>query len=107
MAARGPKRGSAKAKEAAAQAVATRQAKAKPNAVPAAPAAQQAATPEPQAEPLSAAHRENPEKLTGQALKDLGHRRGLSRSAMSTMTDEKIRTELRYLAYAQYETAEA
>lgn len=60
-----------------------------------------------QPEQLSAAHRENPEKLSGQALKDLGHRRGLSRSAMATMSDEKIRTELRYLAYAQYETAEA
>lgn len=107
MGARGPQRGSAKAKEAAAQAVATKKAKAEPNRVPDAPKVQKASEPEQQAEPLSAAHRENPEKLAGQALKDLGHRRGLSRSAMAAMSDEKIRTELRYLAYAQYATAEA
>lgn len=97
MATRGQKQGAAKAKVA----------KAALKQAPSAPDAPKAAEPDLQAAPLSAAHRENPEKLSGQALKDLGHRRGLSRSAMTTMSDEKIRTQLRYLAYAQYETAEA
>lgn len=102
MGARGPGKGSAKAKEAAARSAATRKAKAESALL----AAKESGDAQ-QGPPLSAAHRENPEKLTGQALKDLGNRRGLSRSAMESMSDEKIRTELRYLAYAQYETAEA
>lgn len=48
-------------------------------------------------EVLSAADRENPAKLSGQALKDLGHRRGLSRSEMERMDDDKIRMQLRYV----------
>ena len=52
---------------------------------------------------LSAADRENPEKLSGSALHELAHRRGLARSDIATMDDEKIRTQLRYIVYRQYE----
>jgi len=61
--------------------------------------------PEAPAVPVSSADRENPDKLTGAALRELAHRRGLSRSAVATMAESKIRTELRYLAYRQYEDA--
>ena len=56
-------------------------------------------------EVLSAADRENPEKLSGSALHELAHRRGLARSDIATMDDEKIRTQLRYLTYRQYDDA--
>lgn len=52
---------------------------------------------------LSAADRENPDKLTGDALRELAHKRGLARSAIETMSDEKIRNELRYIVYRQYD----
>lgn len=55
--------------------------------------------------PLSAADRENPEKLTGAALRALAHRRGLSRTELAKMTDEKIRVQLRYLVHRQYDEA--
>jgi hypothetical protein len=101
MAKRGPAKGSAAALAAGERAAATRRAKAT------AKVAALVAPPEVVADApvLSAAHRENPEKLSGQALKDLGHRRGLSKSAMDSMSDERIRMELRYLAYAQYAEA--
>lgn len=51
---------------------------------------------------LSAADRENPEKLSGQALKDLAHRRGMAKSILATMPDDKIRMELRYIVNRQY-----
>ncbi len=54
-------------------------------------------------EVLSAADRENPEKLSGSALHELAHKRGLARSAIETMSDEKIRNELRYIVYRQYD----
>lgn len=54
-------------------------------------------------EVLSAADRENPEKLSGSALHELAHRRGLARSDIAKMDDEKIRTQLRYLTYRQYD----
>lgn len=54
---------------------------------------------------LSAADRENPDKLSGEMLRALAHRRGLARSSVERMTDEKIRSELRYLTYRQYEAA--
>lgn len=54
---------------------------------------------------LSAADRENPEKLSGSALHELAHRRGLARSDIAKMDDEKIRTQLRYLTYRQYDDA--
>lgn len=56
---------------------------------------------------LSASDRENPNKLSGQALRVLAHRRGLARSMLPGMSDEKIRTELRYLTYRQYDNAVA
>jgi len=54
---------------------------------------------------LSAADRENPDKLTGSDLRALAHRRGLARSDVERMDDEKIRTQLRYLTYRQYDDA--
>ncbi len=55
--------------------------------------------------PLSAADRENPGKLSGPALRDLAHRRGIARSELAKMGDEKIRAQLRYVTYRQYEAA--
>lgn len=57
------------------------------------------------AQALSAADRENPEKLSGGDLRALAHRRGLARSDVERMDDEKIRTQLRYLTYRQYDYA--
>lgn len=54
---------------------------------------------------LPAAHRENPEKLAGAALRHLAHRRGISRSEADRLSDVKLREQLRYLAYQQYEAA--
>lgn len=54
---------------------------------------------------LSAADRENPDKLTGEPLRALAHRRGLSRSSLVTMSDEKIREQLRYITHRQYDDA--
>ena len=51
---------------------------------------------------LSAADRENPEKLAGSDLRDLAHKRGLSRSEVERMDDDKIRMQLRYLTFRQY-----
>lgn len=75
---------------------------------PTPPAAQPKAT-KPKAEPiaLSAADLENPNKLSGQALRDLAHRRGLAKSILATMPDEKIRMELRYIAHRQYGSDDA
>lgn len=56
---------------------------------------------------LSAADRENPNKLTGQALRDLAHRRGMAKSILIDMPEEKIRMELRYITSRQYEDAVA
>lgn len=58
-------------------------------------------------EHLSAADRENPERLTGEALRKLAHQRGIARSDLETMGDEKIRLSLRYLVNRQYDNAEA
>lgn len=55
---------------------------------------------------LSAADRENPAKLTGQALRDLAHRRGIARSEAEGMSDEKLRMQLRYITQRQYADAE-
>lgn len=52
---------------------------------------------------LSANDRENPDKLTGAALHALAHRRGLARSSLPAMSDEKIREQLRLLTYRQYD----
>lgn len=52
---------------------------------------------------LSAADRENPARLDGDALRALAYRRGLSRSAMQDMTDDKIRMQLHYVTNRQYD----
>ena len=52
---------------------------------------------------LSAAYRENPEKLSGSDLRVLAHRRGLARSDIERMDDDKIRTQLRYVTHRQYD----
>ncbi len=54
---------------------------------------------------LSAADRENPDKLTGQPLRELAHRRGLARSSLGAMSVEKIREQLRYITHRQYDDA--
>lgn len=56
---------------------------------------------------MSAADRENPDKLTGEALRKLAHSRGLARSTLETMPDEKIREQLRYITHRQYDDAVA
>jgi hypothetical protein len=58
------------------------------------------ATPAVEAERIPAHHRENPEKLTGDALRELAYRRGIARSEAATMSDEKLRLSLRYAASA-------
>jgi len=57
---------------------------------------------QPEMQALSAADRENPEKLAGSDLRDLAHKRGLSRSEVERMDDDKIRMQLRYLTFRQY-----
>jgi hypothetical protein len=49
-------------------------------------------------------YREHPEKLGGEALRQLAHRRGLSRSEVDRMTDAKVREQLRFRAYHLHET---
>lgn len=51
---------------------------------------------------LSASDRENPEKLAGDDLRALAHRRGVSRSEAATMSDDKLRMQLRYITNRQY-----
>lgn len=58
---------------------------------------------DPEQAPLSAADRENPEKLSGSDLRELAHRRGLARSEVERMDDDKIRIQLRYLTHRQYD----
>lgn len=109
MGARGPKPGFKKARAAQAaapsvqpEATSPEQAKAKPAPAPAVRKEQvQQPAPE-QAKPLSAADRENPDKLSGDDLRALAHRRGLAKSVLATMPDEKIRMELRYITNRQY-----
>jgi hypothetical protein len=65
-------------------------------------------SPIPSHEPvLSAQDRENPTKLTGEALRTLAHRRGLSRSELDRLSDEKIREQLRFVTHRQYEADDA
>ena len=55
--------------------------------------------------PLSATDRENPDKLTGSDLRALAHRRGLAKSSLALMPDDKIRQELKFITYRQYDNA--
>lgn len=52
---------------------------------------------------LSHADQNNPDKIEGEHLRKLGHRLGLSWSEMGRMSDHKVREQLRYIAYRQYE----
>jgi hypothetical protein len=66
--------------------------------------AQEAAAPVYDYSALSAAQRENPELLQGDDLRRLAWQRGISRSEAGRMSDQKLREQLRYLTYRQYET---
>lgn len=103
MAKPGPKPGWKKAAAAQPAAAVTTPQPAAPVVAPIAPPAPVVQLVPPVA--MSAADRENPDKLTGEALRTLAHRRGLARSAIDGMADDKIRTELRYLTHRQYEAA--
>lgn len=52
---------------------------------------------------LSHADQNNPDKIEGEHLRKLGHRLGLSLSEMGRMSDDKVREQLKYIAYNQYE----
>ena len=56
---------------------------------------------------MPAADRENPEKLSGDLLRQLAHRRGIARSESARMSDEKLRVQLKYVTYRQYEADDA
>jgi hypothetical protein len=67
--------------------------------------ATQPAPPAAEPERMTAADLANPAKLSGEALRKLAHNRGMSRSEMERMDDAKVRTQLKYLTYRQYEAA--
>lgn len=56
---------------------------------------------------LSASDRENPDKLAGENLRALAHRRGIARSESERMDDAKLRMQLRYITNRQYADEEA
>lgn len=56
---------------------------------------------------MSAADLANPAKLQGDALKKLAHSMGMAKSELARLTDDRIRTQLKYLTHRKYETAEA
>lgn len=77
-------------------------------------AREQEATPAPvapvEAEPtrrLTYEERNNPKYLSGQVLRDFAHSRGVPKSSMESMTDEKVRCEVNFLIARQYDDAEA
>ncbi len=53
--------------------------------------------------PVRATDRDFPNRLSGDALRELAHQRGLARSSLVSMTDTKIREQLRYILQRQYE----
>ena len=57
----------------------------------------------PEAVPMRATERDFPNRLSGDALRELAHQRGLARSSLVSMTDTKIREQLRYILQRQYE----
>ncbi len=57
----------------------------------------------PEAVPVRATERDFPNRLSGDALRELAHQRGLARSSLDSMTDTKIREQLRYILQRQYE----
>jgi len=56
-----------------------------------------------EAVPVRATDRDFPNRLSGDALRELAHQRGLARSSLDDMTDTKIREQLRYILQRQYE----
>lgn len=56
---------------------------------------------------LSAAERNNPANLNGQALREFAHKKGMPRSTVADMPDFKIREQLRYIEAHRLESAEA
>lgn len=96
MGARGPKAGFRKVAGPSAT-VAPQRAPEQPRA----PAPSPAAAPE----ALSSSDRINPNKLTGEALRELAYRRGIPRSTAADLSDTKIREQLRYIDARQYEDA--
>lgn len=54
-------------------------------------------------EVLPTHHLENPDKVSGELLRRLAHRHGLSKSELATMSDEKIRAQMKVLAYQRHE----
>jgi len=57
----------------------------------------------PEAVPMRATDRDFPNRLSGDALRELAHQRGLARSSLDSMSDTKIREQLRYILQRQYE----
>lgn len=51
------------------------------------------------AEYVPAYHREHPDKISGQALRDLAHKKGMAKSELANMSDDKIRIQLKYIDY--------
>jgi len=56
---------------------------------------------------LTYEERNNPKYLSGAVLRDFAHSRGVPRSSMESMTDEKVRAEVNFLISRQYDDAEA
>ena len=54
---------------------------------------------------LSAADRENPNKIAGAMLREFAARSGIARSSMAAMSDEKIRRELHLIINRRYAEA--
>ncbi len=50
-------------------------------------------------ERVPAHHREHPDKISGQALRDLAHKKGMAKSEVANMSDDKIRIQLKYIDY--------
>ena len=57
----------------------------------------------PETVPVRATDRDFPNRLSGDALRELAHQRGLARSSLDSMSDTKIREQLRYILQRQYE----
>lgn len=54
---------------------------------------------------LTANDRNNPEKLTGEDLRHLAWQKGMAKSSLTTMSDSKIREQLRYIWQHTMETS--
>lgn len=54
---------------------------------------------------LSGYSRDNPDHLGGEALRQFANERGMALSEVNTMTDAKVREQLRYLTSTAYDEA--